>query len=175
MRKEIIDEGITIHLETEPLTKDGRDWCINEFGNKGDEWKEEFYFDYLDYVLTYAEVILEKNFKVVIDTAHVYACGITTEKMCEMFKTFSEKNMMEFCHFNGNTQPTLKPDHHTAMFKSDNKIKNWEKLVSTVKEIPNLILIAENGANGADESLWKEFAAENNFQFPKDEELRNAC
>ena len=80
----------------------------------------QFYKEYIAIL----DGILEKNYKIIIDTAHVYASGLSTDSICKLFKQFS--NNMMFCHFNGNTQSQLRPDIHTPMFKEDNKIQDIE-------------------------------------------------
>ena len=104
------------------------------------------------FTLSYFETAIKFGFDIVIDTAHLYGNGLTTEEMINVLEMF--KNNYKYIHLNGNCRPQFKKDEHTTLtdcpgFKP-NLIPNTDLLLTEVAKLmneDNKICISEQKCN----------------------------
>ena len=104
---------------------------------------------YLD--VSYFNTVIKFGFDIVIDTAHLFGNGLTTNQMIEVMEIF--KNNYKYIHLNGNCRPQYSHDKHTTLTPChnypSNLIPDVQKLLLKVKELMDLgkICISEQKCN----------------------------
>ena len=104
-----------------------------------------------DFVLSYFNTVIKFGFDIVIDTAHLFGNGLTTNQMIEVMEIF--KNNYKYIHLNGNCRPQYSHDKHTTLTPChnypSNLIPDVQKLLLKVKELMDLgkICISEQKCN----------------------------
>ena len=104
------------------------------------------------FVLSYFETAIKFGFDIVVDTAHLYGNGLSTEEMINILEMF--KNNYKYIHLNGNCNPQFTKDEHTTLtdcpeFKP-NLIPNVDLLLKEVAKLMNennKICISEQKCN----------------------------
>lgn len=99
---------------------------------------------------------IKNDFSIVLDTAHLYANGLTTQQQIELLQEYSSH--YKYIHLNGNCKNVHEPDEHTILnpdnFKTlnsfkPNKIPDADLLLSEVAKL-NKICISEEKCNDYD-------------------------
>lgn len=97
---------------------------------------------------------VKNGFSIVLDTAHLYANGLSTSQQIELLKEYSD--YYKYIHLNGNCKNAYEPDEHTILnpnglkstFKP-NKIPDVSLLLSEISKL-NKICISEEKCNNYD-------------------------
>ena len=93
-----------------------------------------------EFVKSYFNEVVKIGFEIVIDTAHLFSNGLTTEQMIELIEIF--KNNYTFIHLNGNAHQSFKKDKHTTLTPCEgfdmNLIPNSDKILMKVSEMMKL-------------------------------------
>lgn len=115
--------------------------------------KNERIFTFINEYLT---TCINNNFDIVLDTAHLYANGLTTDQIIKLCKDYYDH--YKYIHLNGNCKDIYKPDEHTifdpeGLYKSlnfkQNLILNSDKLLTEIAKL-NKICISEEKCNSVD-------------------------
>ena len=85
--------------------------------------------------------MIRDKFRIVVDTAHLYANGLTIDQMIEYIEKW--KKNIKYIHFNGNANSIFTRDLHVPMYSERNKFSDIEKLSDYVSK-NKFILIAED-------------------------------
>ena len=95
--------------------------------------------DIYDFTLSYFNEIIKVGFDIIIDTAHLFSNGLTTQQIIDILELF--KNNYTFIHLNGNSHDMYKPDKHTTLTPCEgyetNLIPNSDKLLEKVSDLMN--------------------------------------
>lgn len=149
INKELIDNGCICHLETNPLTKDLFKYLSMNKDNAFDKYEN------------YVEAIWEsipkkyiKNYRIVVDTAHLHANGLNTEEMIRFMDKWKEQ--IKYVHFNGNANTIFTRDLHVPMYMNKNQLKEVNKLAEHLYK-EKLIGIAEDSTVKGSYEGWVEF------------------
>lgn len=185
MKDELIDKGITVHLEIASWSKDLIKYIgmkdIEQHTSEVDTDDESVItqthtthsvahtpavcvISFINRILQYANTTAPSQFKLVFDTAHMYANGCNTDDMIYIIDRY--KDRCQFIHFNGNNNYMYHSDRHVPMFNKTNRIDDWMKLSKYCASL-NLICIAEVTRDGAKWDEWKAFADECGFRLVK--------
>lgn len=101
---------------------------------------------------------LPDSVKLVLDTAHLWANGLTPAEMIPVFKEWESR--MVYCHMNGNIKPKFCMDTHCPIFTDRNQMGDVDELMKYLAST-NLVLIAEVSKSKSTVSetvgAWKEF------------------
>lgn len=124
----------------------------------------------LDTVDKYIQQIIETinkdnstrfKFKIVFDTAHLYANGLTSSDMMSIMDKYKE--YIEYIHLNGNLNYMLSPDSHTHIFSDKNKMADIETLSNYISNL-GVICVAEVTKIGVSFEEWRKYADKYNFR-----------
>ena len=88
----------------------------------------------------YLKFIVDNNFPIVLDTAHLHANGLSTQEMIELFDKY--KNNYKYIHLNGNEKAKYLSDIHCPITSETNKIKHVDKLLKALPK--DKIIISES-------------------------------
>lgn len=119
------NEDVVFHIEMPSFTK---------------AFFEEYKVD-IEFIINYFDIIANNKLKVVIDTAHAYANGMSTDDINLLLKTFEKK--YDYIHLNGNCKPQFTHDKHTPLTFRDDKIKDGKKILDLLSSIKGKICICE--------------------------------
>ena len=124
-------------------------------------------------IVNYFDKFVNKNVKLCIDTAHIYANGLDCRDMVSLFEISIDKNkLIDYCdiiHLNGNMAPMYKPDTHCPIFSKLNKMTDVDLLMNYLAD-KNKTLITENTTQHATYKEWQQFANKYNINIvPFDE------
>lgn len=157
--EKIIKADCICHLEVNPLSKDLQTYLkINK------ENAISKYYEYLNKIIFAIPPKYSANFKLVVDTAHLFANGFDGLDMVEFIEKY--KNMIQFIHFNGNSNSQFTKDKHVPMYRVDNKIKNVDELTTYISKL-NITLIAEDSTEKGSYDDWKKFCDKFKIQIVK--------
>ena len=156
MKDELIDKGITVHLE---ITA----WCKSLLQSlKAQQYDpKEQVSNFITNVITYMNAFPPESFYIVFDTAHMFSNGCEVDDMIYIMNKFRDK--IRYIHLNGNLNPKYTSDAHAPLFSSKSKITNWEKLAKYCASL-GVICIAEVTKINAEWKDWERFAATNGFK-----------
>lgn len=163
INKEVIDNGCICHLETNPLTKD--------LFKHLDMNKDNAYEKYEFYVEALIESIPKKyadKYKIVVDTAHLHANGLTTDQMIMFMDKW--KKHIKYVHFNGNDNGIFTRDLHVPMYMERNKLKDTDLLANYIVK-HKLIGIAEDSTIHGSYSDWKKYCDKYSLNLVKNNDI----
>lgn len=123
---------------------------------KSNELEFKFFEEYFNTIINY-------DFEIVIDTAHLWSNGVDTTHMLRLLKNYEDN--YTWIHFNGNLKPMLTCDQHTPMFADNNLIAEYERLSSECAKLGK-ICVCEIVYKYAPK--WKEFAEKYGFELVPD-------
>ena len=105
-----------------------------------------------DFIISYFETVIKFEFDIVIDTAHLFSNGLTTQQIINILEMF--KNNYKYIHLNGNCNQQFKKDEHTTLMPcpgyKKNLIPDSDLLLKKVTELMNnnnKICISEQKCN----------------------------
>lgn len=146
----ICSQDCICHLETNPLTKDLR----LELGITKTNAVEE----YEKYIKTLFDLLPDKyckSFRIVVDTAHLFANGFSGEDIIKFLKKHESK--IEFIHLNGNKNAMFTRDNHVPMYDSiANKIDHVDEIMKEISKMKKFLIAEDSTVKGTYEE-WKEF------------------
>ena len=146
----ICEKDMLCHFEVNPLSRE-----LRELLGITRENEIEKYYEYTDEILKAIPKKYKNNFRIVIDTAHLFANGFTGKDMIPYIDKY--KDMIEFIHFNGNKSSiSNSKDKHIPMYKSGNNIKEVKELTTYISSLKKL-LIAEDSTERGTYDEWKKF------------------
>ena len=155
IKDEICDRGYVVHLEIPSWARD----LLSEL-KSGDP--VDYISEYLDTVFEYCREFPYGSYKLVPDTAHMWADGCTEVRHFEQILTKYSK-LIEYIHLNGNLYPPFRMDSHAPIFDDhSNKIKCWKDVCQICSKL-KVICIAEITKNGLSWDEWEQYADEYGF------------
>lgn len=101
-----------------------------------------------------------QSFKIVFDTAHLFANGLTPDEMISLIKKFREH--VEYVHLNGNINGMFTSDSHVPIFYLASKLGDVSGLCRYLAG-EGVVCVAEVTKMGSALTGWQEFA--NQFGF----------
>ena len=108
-----------------------------------------------DFTLSYFNQVIKFGFDIVIDTAHLYSNGLSTQEMISICDIFRDN--YKYIHLNGNSKPQFKKDKHTTLTPCDgyeaNLIPESDALLKKMTELMNVynkICISEQKCGNID-------------------------
>jgi len=159
---ELIKQNMVVHLEIAPWTQE----LINHLKLQENP---QVVVEFLDKVISRFNKFPKDSFKIVFDTAHLYALGYEAEEQIKLFHKY--RQYMKYCHLNGNVNAKYTSDSHAPIMSSKSKIKNWELLSAEIAKM-DLICIAEITKFGKQWGEWEDYAKKFKFQLiPYHEQL----
>lgn len=163
INKYIIENKCICHLETNPLTKD----LIQLLKiDKSNAFK--IYNTYTDTLWKSIPEKIRDKFRIVVDTAHLYANGLTIDQMIEYIEKW--KKNIKYIHFNGNANSIFTRDLHVPMYSERNKFTDIEKLSNYVSK-NKFILIAEDSTIKGTYDEWKNYCEKYGLEIVKYSEI----
>jgi endonuclease IV len=154
IKDELTDKGIIVHFEQPAWTKDLLKY-IKSQELETDLNNNVFYFEQcLNHITTL------KNWRIVLDTAHMFSNGLETNTMIKLFETYDDK--IEYVHLNGNEHPQYSTDSHVPIFAKNNLIKNTKILLQYLAK-KNKILICEVTKKNGNWDDWVNLVEEFGF------------
>lgn len=135
------------------------------------DYINENYKSMLEFIDSYFGMIVKHQLSIIIDTAHMYANGLTTTETIKLIHKYHEN--IQFIHLNGNSNKPYTKDKHVSIFSEKNKIDNIDKLISSISSY-NIILISEMKCCHTLEEYneYKEFMSKYSIDMP-DESIIN--
>lgn len=155
----------TVLLETEPFTKN------MYLLMKGKSFREMFQ-EYFNIILPMIEHT-KGRIKIILDTAHVFACGCTTLEDFIFIEELCGKNLADVIHFNGNVAGIHESDEHIPFFvtTSENKLArtfgdDYEKLIKHIFSKYRIVISENNFTKykNINYSSYAEWAKNNNVK-----------
>lgn len=117
----------------------------------------EYISDYLDEVISYSHHFHENCFKIVMDTAHLFANGCNVDDMILLIEKY--KTYIEYIHLNGNCYQQYHSDKHVPIYSAANKfVSEVDKLMNYLKS-SLFIMVAENTSEHDTWENWSTFAS----------------
>lgn len=120
-----------------------------------------------DFIISYFETVIKFKFDIVIDTAHLFSNGLSTQQMINILEMF--KNNYKYIHLNGNCNPQFKKDEHTTLTPcpgyKKNLIPDSDLLLKKAAELMNKnnkICISEQKCN--DVEYFRKLAKDYGFK-----------
>lgn len=147
--KEVCDKGCILQLETNPLSKELRNYL--EIDKKNAAAK---YYEYTNHILSMIPQKYKKSVHLVVDTAHLFSNGLYGEDMPAYIQKYL--NLIDFIHLNGNLNSILTKDAHVPMYDSRNRIDSVDELMEYLSSIKR-ILVTENSTEKGKYKRWQAF------------------
>lgn len=147
--KEVCDKGCILQLETNPLSKELRNYL--EIDKKNAVAK---YYEYTNHILSMIPQKYKKSVHIVVDTAHLFSNGLYGEDMPAYIQKYL--NLIDFIHLNGNLNSILTKDAHVPMYDSRNRIDSVDELMEYLSSIKR-ILVTENSTEKGEYKRWQAF------------------
>lgn len=148
IRKRFNDNNIKICIEIPSFTKE----ILN---------KETDMYSLID---NYFDKITQKNFEIVIDTAHTFSNRLSNDQVLTLLKKYDK--YCTWIHLNGNLRPPGSSDVHCPMFDPKNLIPDFENYCKEIAKM-NKKCISETVYKNYDE--WCEFAKKCGFELISEE------
>ena len=149
INKEVVDNGCICHLETNPLSKDLFQYMEITKKNAYDKYDE-----YVEALWTSIPKKYQSHYRIVVDTAHLHANGLSTEDMLK-FMTKWRKHI-KYLHFNGNANAIFTRDLHVPMYMERNKLTDTDALAKYLVD-EDLIGIAEDSTVKGSYDDWNKY------------------
>lgn len=160
INEELVKKGLIVHLEIAAWTQEVITcWNIRSKASEGKV--EEYISEFIDDVMNTAHKLSKNGFKLVLDTAHLFALGAEADVQIKLFRKY--KGLMKYAHLNGNVNNKLMSDSHTPIMNANSKLHNWQQLCMCISKL-GLICVAEITKYGKEWSDWEKFAKEFNFE-----------
>ena len=147
--KEVCDKGCILQLETNPLSKELRNYLEIDKGNAAMK-----YYEYTNRLLASIPKKYKDSVHIVVDTAHLFSNGLLGEDMPAYIQRYL--NIIDFIHLNGNLNSILTRDNHVPMYDSRNRIDSIDDLMDYLSSIKR-ILVTENSTEKGDYKHWQSF------------------
>lgn len=163
--KEVCDKGCLLHLETNPLSKELRNYLGIDKTNAADK-----YLEYTDHLLSLVPSKYKDSVHIVVDTAHLFSNGLLAEDMPAYMQKYLSK--IDFIHLNGNMNSILTRDAHVPMYDSRNRIGHIDELMEYISSIKK-ILISENPTEKGEYKRWQAFCAKYDLELVEESSIMN--
>lgn len=145
----VIRNNCICHLETNPLTKELIKLLKIDKSNAF-----EIYSNYTNALWQSIPEKIKPYFRIVVDTAHLYANGLTPTQMIKFIDNW--KDQIKYIHFNGNGNSIFTRDLHVPMYSDKNKFDDITELSNYVAK-NKFILIAEDSTIKGTYDDWKSY------------------
>lgn len=153
---ELVSKGLICHLEIAAWSQE----LITFLKVRGED-PVKYVSAFVDRIVELFGKFRKGGFRVVFDTAHLYALGCEVDDQIKLFHKYCE--LMKYAHLNGNVNAKYTSDSHAPIMSSQSKLKNWEKLSSYIAKL-GLICVAEVTKFGKEWKCWEEYASKFGFE-----------
>ena len=154
---ELLREGLVCHLEIAPWSQD----LITFLKVRNNPDVVGYVSEFVDRIIGLFRMFKKDGFRIVFDTAHLFALGCDAKEQIKLFHKYKE--YMKYAHLNGNVNGKLQSDSHTPIMNGNSKIKDWKELSTAIAKM-GLICVAEVTKFGKDWKDWERYAKEFGFQ-----------
>ena len=115
----------------------------------------------------YLKFVVDNNFPIVLDTAHLHANGLNVNEMITLFEKY--KDSYKYIHLNGNEKAKYLSDIHCPITSDRNKILHVDRLLSNIPK--DKIIISESPCG--DWNYWVNLSKEYGWNLVKFDEHLN--
>ena len=123
--------------------------------------------NHFEFINNYLDSVVNNNFPIVLDTAHLHANGLNTKEMILLFDKY--KNNYKYIHLNGNTKSKFLSDVHCPITSELNKMTNIDLLLKSLPK--DKIIISESPCH--DWNYWVDLCKKYDFKLVDFDEALN--